>query len=276
MRCYARAAQLVLVPVGIWLYGVSPELWNLGFLGKVLCLLTVAATSADMVFLAAAYLSDPGILPTTLVDDDVAEGEDAPSGSGGWYMGMAPPTERGQQYRIIIRGQRYHLIEFRAKFCRETENCIENFDHYCPWVGNAVGRRNYRFFVFFVAGANLVAACVLGGSMVVAVLVAQANGGGVAMAVALAPLSIFLIIYTVVILCTVGGALNYATTRAPFLYGHTHSFLVASGSTAPCSCSATAESLRWNTAVQVCLATMLALCRRTRLLMSRSKVCADF
>ena len=198
-------AQLVLVPVGVWLYAVSPELWNLGFLGKLLCLLTVAATTADMVFLAAAYLSDPGILPTTLVDDDVVEREDAPRGSGGWHMGMAPPTAKGQHYRIIVRGQRYQLIEFRAKFCRETENCIENFDHYCPWVCNAVGRRNYRYFVFFVAGANLVAACVFGGSTVVVVLVAQANGGGVALAVALAPLPVFLIVYTVIILCTVGG-----------------------------------------------------------------------
>jgi palmitoyltransferase ZDHHC9/14/18 len=206
MVAYAMwLAQLVLVPVGVWLYAVSPELWNLGFLGKLLCLLTVAATTADMVFLAAAYLSDPGILPTTLVDDDVVEGEDAPRGSGGWHMGMAPPTAKGQHYRIIVRGQRYQLIEFRAKFCRETENCIENFDHYCPWVGNAVGRRNYRYFVFFVAGANLVAACVFGGSTVVVVLVAQANGGGVALAVALAPLPVFLIVYTVIILCTVGG-----------------------------------------------------------------------
>ena len=174
-----------------------------------MCLLTVGSTAADMAFLAAANLTEPGILPTTLVDDSVAEEEEAPNGSGGWYMGMAPPTERGQHYRIIIYGQRYHLIEFRAKFCRETENCIENFDHYCPWVGNAVGRRNYRFFVLFVAGANLVAACVLGGSLAVAVAIAQANGGGVAMAVALAPVPIFLIVYTVIILMTVGGLLGY-------------------------------------------------------------------
>jgi hypothetical protein len=199
----------VLVPVAIWLYNAAPELWHLGFLGKCMCLLTVGSTAADMAFLAAANLTEPGILPTTLVDDSVAEEEEAPNGSGGWYMGMAPPTERGQHYRIIIYGQRYHLIEFRAKFCRETENCIENFDHYCPWVGNAVGRRNYRFFVLFVAGANLVAACVLGGSLAVAVAIAQANGGGVAMAVALAPVPIFLIVYTVIILMTVGGLLGY-------------------------------------------------------------------
>ena len=43
--------------------------------------------------------------------------------------------------------------------------------------------RNYRFFVLFVMAANVVAACVLGGSLAVAVSVAQANGGRIAMAV---------------------------------------------------------------------------------------------
>ena len=52
---------------------------------------------------------------------------------------MAPPTARGKHHRILLRGRRYHLIQLRAKFCRETGNCVERFDHYCPWVGNAVG-----------------------------------------------------------------------------------------------------------------------------------------
>lgn len=38
----------------------------------------------------------------------------------------------------------------RAKHCGVTGRCIECYDHYCPWVGNVIGRGNRAFFLTFL------------------------------------------------------------------------------------------------------------------------------
>lgn len=38
----------------------------------------------------------------------------------------------------------------RAHHDSVTGRCISKFDHFCPWVGNAVGALNHKFFVLFI------------------------------------------------------------------------------------------------------------------------------
>ena len=63
---------------------------------------------------------------------------------------------RGPSHSTDVAPRVVEMKLLRAKFCRQTKACIWEFDHFCPWVGNAVGRRNYRSFIAF-----LTSVCVL-------------------------------------------------------------------------------------------------------------------
>ena len=58
----------------------------------------------------------------------------------------------------------------RARHCRHCDHCVDQFDHHCTWIGNDVGLRNYRSFLWFVGSLTLLVVWVGGGCALVIVL----------------------------------------------------------------------------------------------------------
>lgn len=57
----------------------------------------------------------------------------------------------------------------RASHCGSCNNCVDGFDHHCPWLSNCIGIRNYKSFVIYVILTALLGLVCLG--QVIAILV---------------------------------------------------------------------------------------------------------
>lgn len=120
---------------------------------------TVLVSSAvGLFFLYKTTTSDPGVIPATrrpaeagLKDAEPREEERAGlllKGNGSRGALDSPALWAGQWQQLCVSCRIVRPL--RAKHCSDTDRCIEVYDHYCPWVGNAIGKRNLPWFLLFL------------------------------------------------------------------------------------------------------------------------------
>jgi hypothetical protein len=60
-----------------------------------------------------------------------------------------PKAPRFLPIRTSLR-ERLDPSSGRSHYDHITKKLVLNMDHYCPWMFNVVGYRNYRYFVLFL------------------------------------------------------------------------------------------------------------------------------
>ncbi|KAG1363198.1 protein S-acyltransferase 8-like [Cocos nucifera] len=211
------SVSLIIVPVTIFCIFVARHLlhrfpaYNAGY---AVLLVAIAFTIHVLLLLLVTSARDPGIVPRASHPPEEEFSYDTLEVGGRHTPSLQFPRIK----EVMVNGFPVKVkycetcMVFRpprCSHCSICDNCVERFDHHCPWVGQCIGQRNYRYFFLFVSSSTLLCIYVFAMSASYIKFLMDEDYPTVWKAMKKSPASVILMIYCFISLWFVGGLTGF-------------------------------------------------------------------